>query len=55
MAKAGEVVNTFFNRIANTLAKGDRVELRAFGSFNLRLRNTKDTKAEIQKQVKFSR
>jgi len=36
MTKAGDVVNTVFNGIAKTLAKGDRVELRGFGSFKVK-------------------
>jgi integration host factor subunit beta len=36
LAKAGEVVNTVFDGIANALAKGDRVELRGLGSFKVK-------------------
>ncbi len=36
MTKAGDVVNTVFNGIAKTLAKGGRVELRGFGSFKVK-------------------
>ncbi len=35
-SKAGDVVNTVFNGIAKTLAKGDRVEIRGFGSFKVK-------------------
>lgn len=31
--EAEEVVNLFFNQMADTLAKGDRVEIRGFCSF----------------------
>ena len=31
--KAEEVVNRVFNGMANALAKGNRVEIRGFGSF----------------------
>ncbi len=34
--KAGDVVSTVFNGIAKTLAKGDRVEIRGFGSFKVK-------------------
>ena len=30
------VVETFFNEMANVLSKGDRVEIRGFGSFHVR-------------------
>ncbi len=30
------VVDTFFNEMANALSKGDRVEIRGLGSFNVR-------------------
>ena len=30
------VVETFFNEVANALSKGDRVEIRGFGSFHVR-------------------
>ena len=34
--RAEEVVNTVFNGMANALAKGDRVEIRGFGSFKVK-------------------
>jgi integration host factor subunit beta len=34
--KAKEVVNIVFNRIAKALAKGDRAEIRGFGSFKVK-------------------
>jgi len=34
--KAEEVVKTVFNTMANALAKGDRVEIRGFGSFKVK-------------------
>ena len=34
--KAEEVVRTVFNTMANALAKGDRVEIRGFGSFKIK-------------------
>jgi len=34
--KAEDVVNTVFNGMANALAKGDRVEIRGFGSFKIK-------------------
>ena len=34
--KAKEVVKTVFNAMANALTKGDRVEIRGFGSFKVR-------------------
>ena len=30
------VLDTFFNEMTNALSKGDRVEIRGFGSFNVR-------------------
>ncbi len=36
LAKAEEVVDLFFNGITETLAKGDRVEIRGFGAFTVR-------------------
>ena len=33
---AEDVVNTVFNDMANALAKGDRVEIRGFGSFKVK-------------------
>ena len=34
--KAEEVVKTVFNTMANALAKGDRVEIRGFGTFKVK-------------------
>ena len=34
--KAEEVVNTVFNSMADSLAQGDRVEIRGFGSFKIK-------------------
>ncbi len=36
LAKAEEVVDLFFNSITETLATGDRVEIRGFGAFTVR-------------------
>lgn len=36
LAKAEEVVDLFFNNITETLANGDRVEIRGFGAFTVR-------------------
>ena len=36
LAKAEEVVDLFFNGVTDTLAKGDRVEIRGFGAFTVR-------------------
>jgi integration host factor subunit beta len=33
---AAEVVDTFFDNITETLAKGERVEIRGFGSFTVK-------------------
>lgn len=33
---AGKVVDTFFDALKATLAKGDRVEIRGFGSFSVK-------------------
>ena len=35
------VVSTVFNEIAEALAKGDRVELRGFGAFSVKLREAR--------------
>ncbi len=35
------IVNTVFDEITSTLADGDRVELRGFGSFSVRRRNAR--------------
>ncbi|MFO7556865.1 MAG: HU family DNA-binding protein [Desulfobacterales bacterium] len=34
--EAGKVVDTFFDALKETLAKGDRVEIRGFGSFSVK-------------------
>lgn len=36
LAKAEEVVDLFFNSVTETLAQGDRVEIRGFGAFTVR-------------------
>ncbi len=36
LAKAEEVVNLFFDTVADSLAKGGRVEIRGFGAFSVR-------------------
>jgi integration host factor subunit beta len=36
LAKAEEVVDLFFNGVTETLARGDRVEIRGFGAFTVR-------------------
>ena len=36
LAKAEEVVDLFFNSVTETLAIGDRVEIRGFGAFTVR-------------------
>lgn len=36
LAKAEEVVDLFFNCVTETLARGDRVEIRGFGAFTVR-------------------
>ena len=35
------IVNTVFSEITEALAKGDRVELRGFGAFSVKLRNAR--------------
>lgn len=40
-SKAEEVVETIFNKIKNTLADGDSVILRRFGSFSVRDKNSR--------------
>ena len=35
------IVNTVFDNITDALAKGDKVELRGFGSFRIRQRNSR--------------
>ena len=41
------IVNTIFNEISEALARGDRVEIRGFGSFN-----TKETQAHVGRNPK---
>ncbi|MBI4400361.1 MAG: integration host factor subunit beta [Nitrospirae bacterium] len=36
------VVNTIFNSVRNSLHKGDKTEIRGFGSFRLRARRSKE-------------
>ena len=36
------IVNTVFNSIKEALAKGDKIEIRGFGSFRLRSRKMRD-------------
>lgn len=36
-----KIVDTVFNEITNTLAKGDRVELRGFGAFSVKHREAR--------------
>jgi integration host factor subunit beta len=40
--QAEVVVNTIFNSIRNALQKGDKTEIRGFGSFRLRTRRMKE-------------
>ena len=35
------IVNTIFDNITDALSKGDKVELRGFGSFRIRQRNSR--------------
>jgi integration host factor subunit beta len=35
------IVNTIFDEISGSLSRGDRVELRGFGSFSVRKRNAR--------------
>ncbi len=35
-SKAKDIVKTVFNSMANALAKGDRVEIRGFGTFKVK-------------------
>jgi integration host factor subunit beta len=37
LAKAEEIVDLFFNSITETLCRGDRVEIRGFGAFTVRV------------------
>lgn len=36
------IVNSFFNHIKQSLANGDKIEIRGFGSFKLRNRRMRD-------------
>jgi len=36
MEEAANIVNSFFNSIKNALVKGERVEIRGFGSFKVK-------------------
>src|SRR5712691_3370905 len=55
------IVNTVFDNITDALAKGDKVELRGFGSFRIRHRNSRkgrnpktgDSVSVPQKRVPF--
>ena len=38
------IVNTVFNEITEALAKGDRVELRGFGAFSVKLERCQNGK-----------
>ncbi|MBM4123341.1 MAG: integration host factor subunit beta [Nitrospira sp.] len=40
--QAEVVVNTIFNSVRNSLQKGDKTEIRGFGSFRLRARRMKE-------------
>ncbi|MGH7209682.1 MAG: HU family DNA-binding protein [Nitrospiraceae bacterium] len=40
--QAEVVVNTIFNSVRNSLQKGDKTEIRGFGSFRLRNRRMKE-------------
>ena len=42
LTKSEEVVRTVFSGMTNALAKGDRVEIRGFGSFRIRYRRAKE-------------
>ena len=39
LRKSKLFADTFFNRIADALASGDRVEIRGFGSFSVKIYN----------------
>jgi integration host factor subunit beta len=41
LTKKETIVNTIFDNITDALAKGDKVELRGFGSFRIRHRNSR--------------
>lgn len=60
--KSEEAVETIFNAIKNTLAKGDPVVLRRFGSFDVRKKNARigrnpktgeEAKISARKVVRF--
>jgi integration host factor subunit beta len=38
------IVNTIFNSISDALIAGDRVEIRGFGSFTIRLRDAREAR-----------
>ncbi|HKK01294.1 MAG TPA: integration host factor subunit beta [Desulfuromonadales bacterium] len=38
------IVNTIFNSISNALIAGDRVEIRGFGSFTIRVRDAREAR-----------
>lgn len=38
------IVNTIFDSIGNALIEGDRVEIRGFGSFTIRERNSREAR-----------
>ncbi|ORJ61529.1 integration host factor subunit beta [Geothermobacter hydrogeniphilus] len=42
--EAEVVVNTIFDSIGNALVKGDRVEIRGFGSFTVREREAREAR-----------
>jgi integration host factor subunit beta len=37
LAKAEEIVDLFFDAVSETLCRGDRVEIRGFGAFTVRV------------------
>src|SRR5213080_1741834 len=45
------IVNTIFDNITDALAKGDKVELRGFGSFRIRHRNTRKGPARALRRL----
>ena len=55
------IVNTIFDEITDTMARGDRVELRGFGAFSVKKRDSRvgrnprtgDSVAVAQKHVPF--
>ena len=52
-SEAEAVINLFFNKMADALAQGDRVEIRGLCSFSSK--NTEDIPAGIPKPVRRSR